>query len=130
MVRFHRGVVVNASPLCDLEQTTSMPWMLHQLLSYSPIAWLTFLCITAIAAFAGRGWGIIAGHVAVAFAVLWFDVQWVQSEIAELDWDGTPDQDIVFLVGVAIRVVLVNAALLPAAILFRRLSLRWRPRSA
>jgi hypothetical protein len=104
-----------------------MPWISHQLLSYPLAAWAVFLAITIIAAFAGRGWGIFAGHFAVAFAVMWFDVQWIQSEMAVPDWGGAPDQDFIFMIGVVIRVLLINAVLLPIAFLFRWLSLRRRP---
>ena len=103
-----------------------MTWLLYQLLSYSLLVWLLFVAITAIASFVGRGWGIIIGHIAIALLAMWLDVQWVQSEIAKPDWDGAPDQDIVFIIGVLIRVVLINAILLPVAFTCRWLSVRRR----
>ncbi len=103
-----------------------MTWLLYQLLSYSRLVWLLFMAITAVASFVGRGWGIIIGHIAIATLVIWLDLRWVQSEIARPDWDGAPDQDIVFIIGVLIRVVLINALLLPVAVAFRWLSVRRR----
>ena len=104
-----------------------MTWLLYQLHSYSLFVWMIFLAITTIASFVGRGRGIIVGHIIIAILVMWLDVQWIQSEMAKPDWDGVPDQDIVFTIGVLIRVVLINAILLPAAFTFRWLSLRRNP---
>ncbi|WP_037253119.1 MULTISPECIES: hypothetical protein [Rhodopirellula] len=103
-----------------------MTWLLYQLLSYSLLLWLLFVAITGIASFVGRGWGIMIGHIAIALLVIWLDAQWVQSEIAKPDWDGAPDQDIVFIIGVLIRVVLINAMLLPVASASRWLSVHRR----
>ncbi|MEM6692460.1 MAG: hypothetical protein AAF664_23720 [Planctomycetota bacterium] len=103
-----------------------MTWFLYQLLSYSLLVWLLFVAITAIASFVGRGWGIIFVHIAIALVVMWLDAQWAQSEIAKPDWDGAPDQGIVFIIGVLIRVVFINAALLPIAFICCWLSVRRR----
>ena len=49
--------------------------------------------------------------------VITLDLLWIQSEIHDPDWDGTPDQDFVFIIGVAIRVFLVNTIVLPMSVL-------------
>ena len=100
-----------------------MAWALSQLLSYSVHTWLLFLLITIAAAYIGRGCGIVAGHIMIAFAVLWFDVRWIQAEMNSPGWDGVPDLDIIFQIGVLLRVVLINTVLLPLA-----LFVRWMPR--
>lgn len=34
------------------------------------------------------------------------DVQWIQSEMSKPDWDGSPDMDIIFFIGVMFRIAL------------------------
>jgi hypothetical protein len=62
----------------------------------------------------------VAPHLLVAVAVVLLDVQWIQSEMREPGWSGEPDQDIVFAIGVLLRVVLVNAVLLPVGLIALR----------
>lgn len=95
-------------------------WMLGELQSYQLLPWSIFISITVGAACFGRGWVIVVGHIPVAVAVLYFDLQWIQAEMHAPDWDGTPDQDIVFMFGVVLRVILINTVLLPLA-----LGVRW-----
>jgi hypothetical protein len=59
-----------------------------------------------------------------AFAVLFFDVRWIQAEMNAPGWDGVPDMDIIFQFGVLLRVVLINVVLLPVALFARWMSLR------
>ena len=39
--------------------------------------------------------------VGIAYGVL--DVAWIQSEMAEPEWEGQPDQDAIFIIGVIVR---------------------------
>jgi hypothetical protein len=101
-----------------------MTWALTQLCSYSAVAWSIFVSTTLVAAYFGRGWGIVAAHVAVAFMILWLDVRWIRAEMDAPGWDGVPDIDIVFQIGILLRVVLINTVLMPIALASRWLSLR------
>lgn len=101
-----------------------MTWALSQLCSYSVIAWFTFISMTLTAAYFGHGWGIIVGHVLVAFTVLWLDMRWIQAEMDAPGWDGVPDMDIVFQIAVLLRVILINTVLLPISLSSRWFSLR------
>ena len=83
-----------------------MNWALLQLVSYDIVAWLAFVAITIAASYFGRGPGIIAGHFVVALAILWLDYQWIRSAMAAPEWDGAPDMDAVFYIGVFLRVLL------------------------
>jgi hypothetical protein len=67
--------------------------------------------------------GVFLGHVLVAIAVGVLDVQWIQSEMRKPGWDPGvgPDQDFVFMIGVILRVLLINTVLLPVNILALRL---------
>ncbi len=60
---------------------------------------------------------MFVGHVVVAGLVLTLDVRWIRSEMEAPGWDGLPDMDAIFYIGVVVRVFLVNAALLPIAFL-------------
>jgi hypothetical protein len=101
-----------------------MARVFSQLCSYDFVPWLAFVTITAAASYLGRGLGIVVGHFAVACTVLWLDFQWIQSEMNAPGWNGTPDMDIISHIGVFLRAVLINAVLLPIALLCRWLSLR------
>lgn len=88
-----------------------------QLASYGFAPWLLFASITIACAYLLGQSGILLGQLLVAMAVIFFDVRWIQSEMRNPDWDGVPDQDIIFYIGVLLRIVMINATLLPASIL-------------
>ena len=41
------------------------------------------------------------------------DMQWIETEMRRSGWDGTPDMDAGFFLGVLMRILLVNTVLLP-----------------
>jgi hypothetical protein len=107
--------------------------LLSQLLSYSLLAWLTFVAVTLAASAVGRGTGMILGHCLIAAIVVVLDVHWVQAAMASPTYDPNagPDFDIVFPIGVVIRIILINSVLLQVACaglwLHERLTARyWR----
>lgn len=104
-------------------------WAISQLISYSVVSWLVFIAIAFIAASFGRVSRIILGHVVVAVIIAILDVRWIQAEMHRPDWNGVPDQDVVFMIGVAIRVVLINTVLLPISAIGLLVSRRLRVRS-
>ncbi|MGZ0173025.1 MAG: hypothetical protein ACKVHE_26110 [Planctomycetales bacterium] len=73
--------------------------LFYQLTTYSIGNWMVFLTIAVLFAYFGGILGIIAGHIITAVFVCISDVLWVQSVMAAPGWDGTPDQDFVFLFG-------------------------------
>ncbi len=91
--------------------------MIWQLATYGIVWWLVFVTIAFFAPWLGRLRGIIAGHVMIAIAIAMLDVRWIQAEMHRPGWDGQPDQDFVFAIGVFIRVVLVNALLFPVSVM-------------
>lgn len=91
--------------------------MISQLATYGIVWWLALAAIAFVFARLGRFWGIIAGHVLIAVIVAALDEQWIQAEMRRPGWDGQPDRDFVFSIGVVIRVVLVNTLLLPVSAL-------------
>lgn len=88
-------------------------WAQGELLSYGVLWWLLLAAIVFLAARFGGLLGLFCGHLAVTMCVTVLDLLWIQSEIHDPGWDGQPDQDGIFLIGVLIRIVLVNAVLVP-----------------
>src|SRR5512133_2312878 len=99
-------------------------WALSQIASYGVLPWLAFVSVAALTAYLLRTPGVLLGHLLVAGAVVYLDVQWIQAEMAKPGWNGQPDQDFVFLLGVVARIVLVNTVLLPVSVLALRLRRR------
>jgi len=91
--------------------------VISQLATYGVVWWLIFTAVAFIVACLGRFWGIIAGHVLIVIVVVGLDLQWIQAEIHRPGWNGQPDQDFVFIVGVFLRVLFVNTLLLPISVL-------------
>jgi len=63
------------------------------------------------------------GFLVVTALIIFLDVRWVQAEMSKPGWDGTPDMDIIFDIGVLMRVLNLNTILLPitgVGILLRR----------
>jgi hypothetical protein len=90
----------------------TIAFLFWQLASYGIFAWITFIAIAFLVA-RYLPWCIPIGHLVVVGIVYFLDVRWIQSEMSKPGWDGTPDMDIVFAIGMFIRVFLVNTALLP-----------------
>lgn len=101
-----------------------LKFMLLQLMSYSLLNWMAFISVAVLFAYFGKGLGIIAGHLVIAVFVGVFDVIWIQSIMAQPGWDGDPDQDIVFMLGMLLRIVLVNTALIPLSLFTLRTAIR------
>jgi len=72
---------------------------------------------------------IPVAFLVVAALVFYLDVRMVEAEMAKPDWDGTPDQDMVFLLGVLLRIVLVSIILSPVALAGLRLKRRGKAAS-
>jgi hypothetical protein len=94
-----------------------MTYFLLQLFSYHPFAWIIFLAIAFAVARYSPWWCIFLGQFVIAIIIYCLDIHWVRTEMAKPDWDGTPDMDIIFAVGVLFRIVLINTVLLPVVIL-------------
>ncbi|HYF52092.1 MAG TPA: hypothetical protein VEJ63_21965 [Planctomycetota bacterium] len=90
-------------------------WTLGQFLSYGAFVCSLFGLATFLFARYG-GWRFVpVGHLIIAIAIVGLDVAWVQSEMAQPGWNGTPDMDIIFHFGVLARTILINTLLLPVA---------------
>lgn len=90
-----------------------LTWIGWQLLSYGALSWLVFLLVAYCVARYGRWWLIPVGHLAIALLIVFLDIAWIQSEMSKPDWNGLPDMDIGFSLGVLFRILLVNTVLLP-----------------
>jgi hypothetical protein len=89
----------------------------QQLMAYSPVVWAVIAVTTFGLAWYGRVYGVFAAHLLVAAVIAVLDVRWVQEEMSRPGWQssGGPDLDGLFLIGVLLRIVLINVVLLPAA---------------
>ena len=101
-------------------------FLFWQLASYSIVTWLVFIAIAFLTARHFPWWCIPIGHLVVAGTIYYLDVRWIRSEMSKPGWDGTPDMDIVFAIGMFIRIILVNTVLLPVSYLGIRLRRRER----
>lgn len=91
--------------------------ILTDLPTYGILAWLGFVALAYVAARNVGGVGVIVGHVVLAMCIAWIDVRWVEQAMDQPGWDGVPDLDGLFVIGVLMRVVLINTLLLPVSFL-------------
>jgi len=102
---------------------------LHLLLEFiRPHGWLALIAMLLVNGalcyrFGGRALFVTIPIVGIAYGLL--DAAWIREEMAKPGWDGQPDQDAVFFLGVILRCVFaaamlfgsfVTAMLLPNAI--------------
>lgn len=87
-----------------------------QLQSYGML-WIAFVVIAFLGPCKYGFWGLLLGIMANTGITVVSDLHWIQREMSKPDWDGTPDQDIVFVFGVMIRVFLVNFLMIPISLL-------------
>ena len=92
------------------------PNLLKQLSCYSLLWWSVFVMIAATLIWLGGFLGMVAGWIVIAAIIVVLDLLWISGEMSRPGWDGVPDQDIIFMIGVLIRVFLVNVCLLPISI--------------
>jgi hypothetical protein len=86
-------------------------------LEYEIYYWLVWIPITYFSARKKGFAGIILCHILIAISIFVADVILISQAMAKPNWDGTPDMDFVFMLGMLIRIFAVNIVLLPAAIL-------------
>ena len=55
---------------------------------------------------------IIGGQFIVAAIIIILDYRWIEMEMSKPEWNGAPDMDFVFYIGVLIRIVIINSVLL------------------
>lgn len=104
----------------------SAPWALLQLVSYSALWWCVFIFVAGLSACRGRLISVMAGHLIIAVMITILDVRWVEDAMTTPEWDGSPDFDFLFPIGVLLRVLLVNSLLLPVSVTVLRRARRAR----
>jgi len=91
-----------------------MEGLFLQLITYGSFVLVCFALGTYCAARYLGLWGILLAHLLVTGVIIFLDVQWIQEEMT--DPTSRADQDLVFFVGVMIRIVVMNVILMPIAL--------------
>ncbi len=80
----------------------------------SLVFWISLLIAIAFCATRFLGWwGVPVGGFIVSVIYYVGTVQSVTAAMNEPDWDGTPDMDGIFMIGVLMGIVFINTCLLP-----------------
>ena len=85
--------------------------LLLQLLEYGVIIWSAWIALATILPLMFNSKGLLLGYTLILVSIPIIDITWVQSEMAKPDWDGQPDIDIIFYIGVIIRIILIMSCL-------------------
>ena len=93
-----------------------------------PHGWLALLALLTLSTavcfrFGGRGYVFMVALTGALYA--WLDHRWVRDAMEHPDWDGTPDQDGVFAIGVLLRIAVVSAMLFSTLVVGFWLSKRY-----
>jgi hypothetical protein len=107
-----------------MSRTSLLIAFLESLAQYGVLRWIIFACVTFVSVRYARWLGMFVAHCVVAVIIAQHDIRWIEAAMKAPGWDGAPDMDGIFWVGVAIRIVLVNSLLLPVAFI----SYRYRSR--
>jgi hypothetical protein len=75
--------------------------------------WVIFVAVAYCVARYTRWWCIPIGYLVVAVIMYQVDVAWIHYEMSRPGWDGTPDMDMVFAIGLFARMGFLCVALLP-----------------
>src|SRR5690348_5436316 len=75
--------------------------------------WVIFVAIAYTVARYTRWWCILIGYLAVAVIMYQVDVAWIRYEMSRPGWDGEPDRDLIFALGLFSRMSFLCVALLP-----------------
>jgi hypothetical protein len=97
--------------------------LFNQMAVNSVVWWCLFSAIVYCVARYTRWWCIPIGYLTVVAIICVVDVSWVRHEISRPGWEGEPDMDKVFAIGMFARMVFTCAALLPVTVvgvLFKR----------
>lgn len=90
--------------------------LFYQLVSYGWLSWLAFAGVAFTSSFQWRLRGFCVAVLVVCAVIVIQDLCWIRSEMSRPGWDGVPDQDGIFLIGVLIRCTLVSVLLIPIGV--------------
>lgn len=101
---------------------------LAQFLSYSPFCLAAFVLFPLFFTLWKGVAGGLFGHALVSAVMVISDGLWIDAEMSKPNWNGTPDMDGIFWVGVCLRLMTLNSMILPLDIVGRIIFLRWNKR--
>ncbi len=93
-----------------------MPLLLEFVRPHGWVALISMLLINGAFCyrFGGRVLFMTIPLLGIVYVVL--DVAWIRQEMARTDWNGTPDQDAVFFLGILLRAFIGSMLLLGSCI--------------
>lgn len=94
----------------------SSPFFTELLMTHGTL-WVAYVAIAFLGPRKFGFWGLLLGFMANTGITVVSDLIWIRGEMSKPDWDGIPDQDFVFVIGVMIRVFLVNFLMIPISLL-------------
>ncbi|WNO11274.1 hypothetical protein [Teredinibacter sp. KSP-S5-2] len=90
--------------------------MFSQLLGYSFLTWIAWLVLSVVLPYCSNFKGFVVGYLLIILSIPVLDVIWIQSEMGRPGWEGNPDMDVIFYLGVLFRTALVCAVLTPITV--------------
>lgn len=86
-------------------------------LEYEFYYWLVWIPLTYFFVRKIGFLGILIAQGAVSFSIIVADLIFIHQIMSNPNWDGIPDMDIIFFLGIIARMIAVNAVLFPVALI-------------
>lgn len=93
-------------------------------LEYEFYYWIVWCLVTFFTTKRFGLLGLLVAHLVVFLSIAVSDIYLMSEFMEKPEWDGTPDMDILFFLGIVIRVIIVNICLLPIGLIGKHLGKR------
>lgn len=97
-----------------------LQFLFHLLIGYG-YWWVLFVIIAIFLAWLANVRFVAVLFVVIPCIVVWLDINWVKLAMADPSWDGAPDLDAIFMIGLLLRLFLIITVLLVVYSLSRTL---------
>ena len=95
-------------------------------LEYESYFWIIWCLITFCFAKRLGYLGLFIAHLIVLISIAISDIYLMSEFMKNPEWDGTPDMDILFFLGIIFRVIIINTCLLPIGLIGKHLGKRFK----
>jgi hypothetical protein len=86
-------------------------------LEYEFYYWLVWIPLTYFSARKIGFLGILIAQGAVGFSIIVADLIYIHQIMSKPNWDGVPDMDLIFFLGIIARIFVVNIVLFAVALI-------------